>query len=235
MIKIFFENRVPNFGDMLNPYLIEMLSGQKVEALPVNRMMEAQIICCGSILDAVPDDYRGYIWGTGFMWAHTQKEFPYAKLLAVRGAETAERILRSFDDVALGDPGIIISLMDKFKGIEKKYEIGIVPHYVDRANEDVRWVIDHGAKYISVFDNVEKVICRIAQCEKITSSSLHGLVIADALGVRNTYVKYSDKVAGKGFKFDDYKTTSIDTLKDRARKLVELFPFKGGSEWQHLL
>ena len=50
------------------------------------------------------------------------------------------------------------------------------------------------------------VIHEIAKCEHILSSSLHGLVVADALGIPNGWIKLSDRVVGDGFKFKDYGT-----------------------------
>ena len=45
---------------------------------------------------------------------------------------------------------------------------------------------------------------QVASCDFIFSSSLHGLIAADSLGIPNKWVKFSDLVLGNGYKFKDY-------------------------------
>jgi pyruvyltransferase len=57
---------------------------------------------------------------------------------------------------------------------------------------------------IDVTAEPAQVMCEIARCSTVISSSLHGLVAAEALGIPAAWVVLSDRVAGGTFKFHDY-------------------------------
>jgi len=54
------------------------------------------------------------------------------------------------------------------------------------------------------------VLAQIDECEHILSSSLHGLICAQALGIKSRWILLSNNVLGDGFKFRDY-ASSMDT------------------------
>ena len=82
-----------------------------------------------------------------------------------------------------------------------------MPHYADRRDprlERLRKAYPEDVVVIDVRQKPEPVIREIARCETILSSSLHGLVTADSLGIPNGWLRLSDRVLGGGFKFRDY-------------------------------
>ena len=53
-------------------------------------------------------------------------------------------------------------------------------------------------------EGVEQFVIDILSCENILSSSLHGLILAEAYGIPTCRVVFSEKILGGDFKFYDY-------------------------------
>ena len=220
MIRLYWFNLNENFGDQLSPMLCRALSGREVGH--TEDFKKCDLVAIGSILHMIRyPEYRGAIWGSGFIEPPTKYIlFPKAKIHAVRGHLTRE-ILKCDRQVAVGDPGLLSDLF--VKPIEKKYDLGIVPHFNDTGNATVESFAARcpNSTTIDVFAGVQNVLNQIASCKAIISSSLHGLIIADSLGIPNGWVKLSDSVIGNDFKFRDYY--SIFRIDD-----VKPIPFDGG-------
>jgi len=141
-------------------------------------------------------------------------------------------LIKSGQHVVLGDPALLLSFLSNERPRSNpRYDIGIIPHYVDKTSVTgsqffgpfsagwKKWFSrpeninigseinfdDIKAKLIDVqCDSCETIIQQMCDCSFIASSSLHGLIVADALGIPNTWIKMSDKLDGGAFKFVDY-------------------------------
>jgi pyruvyltransferase len=105
------------------------------------------------------------------------------------------------------DPGLLVNKVYSNYLRETQYVLGIVPHYVDLNNpviESIQRRYPDDILLISPVDSPSNVIQKISSCANIVSSSLHGLIVADSLGVPNRWAVISDKIRGKEFKFRDY-------------------------------
>ncbi len=167
-----------------------------------------EAVSVGSVLEHVPESYKGIILGSGFLLPQTEKVFSEAKILAVRGKLTALKLSLP-NSIALGDPGILSDRVyeRKVSSIPKRYLLGIVPHYKEMDNPDLRAFIKRYPKdvcLINVCRKPEKVICDISACRNIASSSLHGLVVSHSLGIPACPLHLSGKLSGGTFKFKDY-------------------------------
>ena len=188
----------PNFGDLLTEYILNK-RGVQVQYVPNPK--DADLIGCGSILDPVPDDFKGWILGSGMMFDRNDKKFIRAKIISIRGKLTAKNC--DFQADKLGDIGLLLGI--GVAPVPKKFRLGIIPHYVDKNNPQVyEWSKVPGVKIIDVFSPIDQIVAEVNMCQGICSSSLHGLILADALKIPSRWLELSDKVNGKGFKFRDY-------------------------------
>lgn len=206
-------NNVKNFGDDLSLPICEYASGK---AICKGDNIYADMYAIGSLLQifkkrkhhikytvlrALKGKRPLVIWGTGVI-DNIPLYLPQAKILAVRGPHTA-KALSLKTNVPFGDPGLLVS--DIIAAPTKIGKIGVVPHYVDKAHP----VVAEAAKedrfvIIDVEDDWQNTATHIAQCDVILSSSLHGLIVADAYGIPNQWLEFSKNVIGGGFKFRDY-------------------------------
>jgi pyruvyltransferase len=203
-IQSYWWSQVINFGDWMTPALLEHYGFIPVLSSPAT----AKVVMTGSILEHLPEDYAGIILGAGLLRSNSARSFPKATILAVRGELTRQRT-HAPQDVVLGDPGLLVSQI--FKGAaEKCYPVGIIPHYVDRKDPRIASIHRRYQRETHIIDvqrDPRKVFHDISQCEVILSSSLHGVIVADALGIPNAWLYLSDKVIGGSFKFDDYNSS----------------------------
>lgn len=191
-----------NAGDQLTPLLLRHYGYSPFCVQPA----EATIVAVGSFLEELPANYSGIILGSGFIKESSRRSFPNARVLAVRGTLTRDRLGPGCDGVVLGDPGLLVSKMLPQRG-PKKFSLGLIPHYVDRHNPVLIELLRKYSSEIKVIDvlkgNPLRVARQIDECEHIISSSLHGLIMADALGIPNAWF-YSPGIIGGRFKYDDY-------------------------------
>lgn len=224
-LRLYWAWSRPNFGDALSPLICERLAGRPVVYA---WRWWCDLVAIGSLLHRFREGYfhpRVHVWGTGFI-----RECPARRdrlhYHAVRGFLSAQ-ILPGRSIPALGDPGLLADLLwPEVKRTAKRYRVGLVPHYKDRFDPRVGALAHSlpGCTVIDVFDPVPQVLRQIAACECILSSSLHGLVEADAFGIPNTWFKLSDKVKGNGFKFRDYYSIYGPTVLARPLHAEQIEP-----------
>jgi pyruvyltransferase len=204
-----------NWGDALNPILIKCLSGKEpilayriktLNYFPLYNKNEPVYSVIGSVLKSASTKDNLIVWGSGFM-----KESDYLvkepkKILAVRGHLTRDRIIDlGFDcPKVFGDPALLYPYFYK-PNCQKKYILGIIPHYADRKNPFLETIrSDPNVLVIDICSGINKVIDEINSCQRIASSSLHGVIAADSYRIPSTWIELSKNVQGDGFKFYDY-------------------------------
>lgn len=205
MIDCYYAKTVKNFGDILTPIIIKWISGQDLHF--VKKSTSGKLLCIGSGMNKVlrPNDV---VWGYGSRNMNEFGKIQYADkatFLAVRGKWTRDNILECFPNVHVpevyGDPALLMPEIYQPKSKKKEYEIGLIPHYIDKERFKV---LDPRILKIDIQGNVYDVIDKINKCEVIVSTSLHGTIVSEAYGIPVAWLKVSNKIWGAYFKFNDY-------------------------------
>lgn len=188
-----------NAGDVFTPWL---LGKDNVPFRHANPTKPGKHLMAGSI--AVWARNGDTIWGTGNSHQSLEKlRGLKLSIRAVRGPETRARLLEAGHDCPerYGDPALLAPRFH-FAPVEKRHALGIVPHYWDLklAPKKVGRIISpmRSEKQLAAF------LDEIRSCDRIISSSLHGLIFAHAYGIPARWVEFSNNVFGGGLKFRDY-------------------------------
>ena len=222
-IKVSYSIR-NNFGNSLNPLIFNRILGVNIEwASPFECDMTA--ISSGlRLMYRTPQKMAEYlngeaylgshrlccIWSSGFLDTPTGEELavrPNTLFSLVRGElsrKNLELIHGMPIDIPTADAGLLASELINKQPI--KYTLGIIPHIREISEMEYIKLISNipGSTLIDVREDPITITKKIAQCQCIISSSLHGLVVADSLGVPNKRVVLTNKLLGDGFKFNDY-------------------------------
>ncbi|HBR55450.1 MAG TPA: hypothetical protein DEA82_15180 [Flavobacteriaceae bacterium] len=191
--------RVNNFGDQFNYDLTRFFGTQLIYT---HSYKKSQMALCGSILGSYLRDYTGYVLGAGFIAARYNRRGNDWKVKIIRGPLSAAQCGLKDDGVVYADPGILASQIYP-KSLKKKYKLGVLPHSKDVAQmEKLPW--PEQVKLIHPRRNPSEVAAEIKQCDHIVSSSLHGLIFADAFRIPNIHLKISNQLTGGLHKFKDY-------------------------------
>lgn len=204
-VKVSYFIGVPNVGDRINPHVVEAVSGQV--AVWTGRVDQPHVLAIGSMLSTATG--ASSVWGTGLM--HPQYGVGGARaenIHAVRGPLTWRALRENghrLHDMPLGDPGYLAPALLGIERKPKRDVVGVVAHYADRERPQIqRLLASDGALDLNVHADPVEFLQAMATCEAVISSSLHGLVFAEALGIPNLWITAGHHVGGDGFKFRDW-------------------------------
>jgi pyruvyltransferase len=202
----------PNFGDLLSPFLISKITNLPVTLInleppeprrryyPVKRQFS--YLAIGSIIRRAND--LSVVWGSGAFGTENRHDLNRrATYRAVRGPLTRNLLrINGIDCPEMyGDPALLLPRVFN-PAMRKKYKVGLIVRWSEREWKYTK--VDEGIKHIYLgSSDVEGVLTDILQCEKIVSSSLHGLILADAYKIPSAWLS-SNTPKGLEFKFYDY-------------------------------
>lgn len=238
-LNIILLDNYNNFGDMLMPFILKFFDVKTniIKSDIKSDINNVDLYGIGSIAHMIPNDYKGYIWSTGFI-------YPNFKLncintpFAVRGKLSLNQIIcNNKDNIILGDGGLILEKIYK-PVIKKSYKLGVIPHYIDliyKHNEPFETFNifnSNDVLLIKSTNDVQDVIDMALSCDMIMTSSLHGLILCDSYNIPHCLYKtmetemYMHKKQFS-FKFHDYysafdmKFTGEDLFLDKNTSINE--------------
>ncbi len=184
-----------NFGDWLTPYIIRRLTG----ALPEHSNQGPHLVLAGSILQEINADST--VIGAGFGASDQKVNTRDAKILAVRGPLSAKMLVaQGYSGRWLyGDPGLVLPFLYPRPTSRADIDLGIFPHYLDleTAKASNHFTIDPTL-------HIETVLDQLFRCQRVITSSLHGLICAQVYRIPCILVSFGSPIAGDGMKYIDY-------------------------------
>lgn len=215
-----------NFGDYLSKVIVERIIGKEVrhasscEKYPI-------LFAVGSVMRRAKNG--DIIWGSGYRQTAFSDIGKKMRLdvRAVRGPKTRAMLLKMGVKcpAVYGDPALLLPyLFPEFTKQPPVYEYIIIPHISDR---------DHyrGKKnVVNTNEPWKEIIDKILKSKLVISSSLHGIIVAEAFGIparlikptRESLLKYQDYYESTGRPQFRYALTLEEALKMKGEKPIKI-------------
>ncbi len=217
--------RINNFGDLIGPLLVERLTRRPAARAsdPQRRRAGAALLTVGSILHFARDGDS--VWGSGARGETPAEDYRFSRLdvRAVRGPLTRGFLQeRGIDAPAVfGDPALLLpDVLPELRtwSATKTRSVVVVPNFADFATMRAA----HGGLCISPRAGLMHCLRAIAESEAVVASSLHGIVVAESLGIpvrrvasgHESMFKYEDYYWGTGRDPIEPATTVAQALRE---------------------
>lgn len=199
-----FKDGFGNWGDHISGEIISHFFNVSPK-ICTDPTVAGKTLVVGSVMDhAYPGDAA---WGAGCIApgriGHSRGKL---EVHAVRGPLTLRELRRGFDvpNVPFGDPALLMAQMHEMPKENVTFEYAVIPHWVDFDLSVIQRLRQLGVKVIDIRQSTQQLLKDLSGVGKVLSSSLHGLILADAIGIPNCRVQFSTNVIGGDFKFLDY-------------------------------
>lgn len=211
-----------NFGDHLSRVISRCVALEHQLTFDDEVARERRLLAVGSILHLAQDD--DVIWGSGVNGkiAHSQIIAKTLDIRAVRGPKTAA-VLRALGHKVpevYGDPALLVP---RYFG--QRFVVKPCRDYVFIPNlNDLGFDIEC-ERFASPLMGWNRCLEEIVSARLVISSSLHGIVLAEAFGVPARQVRLSD--TEPQFKYDDYALGTGRQCLTPARSIAEAMELGG--------
>ena len=200
--RIPIKRRVGNFGDLLGPLVVDAML-RRLDLDSASPECDAQLLSIGSVMHQARDG--AVVWGTGVNGKKMDlSEYTATRLdlRAVRGPLTRDFLLERGFQVpeVYGDPALLLpELHPELKQEDRTRDLTVVMNFNDRG-------VAAGPHVLNPRKPVWQCLRTIASSRLVVGSSLHGIVVAESLGIPARAVasatesefKYADYYRGTG-------------------------------------
>lgn len=183
-----------NVGDMLSVVVFNHMRSRF--GLQEKTGKKAHLYAIGSIIDG--GYQNAVVWGSGLLrgkerywWKHLRK----LDIRCVRGPRTRKALLENgyACPEIYGDPAILMPLIYPAQSSEKSYPHLVIPHY--SCTTEAQYTLS------PMTTDWHHFIDEILRAEVVISSSLHGIILAEAYGVPAILLNDHNMNL---FKYEDY-------------------------------
>jgi pyruvyltransferase len=199
--------KVKNIGDRINPIAAQYATGRPTFWTP--RVVGPSLLGIGSILHTA--SALSHVWGTGLMNPESGfGDVRGERIWALRGKLTHANLaheVTGLRDVPLGDPGYLVGrrVAALAPARAPTHRLGIVPHFIDRDHPGIAHLRGQdGVTILDARDPEPQFFAQMMACEAIASSSLHGLIFAEGLGIPNAWLDFGPERPEVEFKYHDW-------------------------------
>lgn len=192
-----------NLGDTLSPLICQWVLNKNSLSFEQKTSQTYHLLALGSLLGG-NGFFDATVWGSGIKsfdqiaTLSKRKYFQKLDIRSVRGPLTRDALIGCGYKCPekYGDPAVLMPLIYKPE-VEKKSEIGAILHFKHNI------AIPENVKNIDIrTDDYENFINEICSCKKVISSSLHGIILAEAYGIPAVFL--AEGREGEMFKYYDW-------------------------------
>lgn len=211
-----YENKVnvlyckgKNLGDTISPLIVDWMLKQRQISMDKITKKESSLLSTGSLCGMEAEDVT--IWGSGFhtmdflVQSHKNKEKNTIDFRAVRGPVTRYFYTAMGYECpeVYGDPGILFPLIYPGKPSAKKYKTSLIIHCGNENYDEYRNLPD--IHFIDIRTNhYEFFVEELLASEKVISSALHGIILAESYGIGTVFLNTKGYVEKAMMKYTDW-------------------------------
>lgn len=192
----------PNIGDYVAYDLVKRVLAMKGKLIKDKLDPSTKLVSVGSVLHFARDGDT--LWGTGYNKKMGDKviQFDNLDVRAVRGPLTREYLMNRGISVpeVYGDPALLLPHFYSKHLMEKAHKKDYI--IINHMNDDMAQYEGYEKDLVTPMQYPGSFIEAIVNSKRVISSSLHGVIIAEAYGVPAIF--YDSGSGESMFKYEDY-------------------------------